>query len=600
MRCKSVPLGVVGSILLLGVVASWIGACGEGRGGFDRAGSFDLDSGIDSSDCPFQCSLDRRSVIRACTGEVAEQCPIELACGAGACQAPCAAAAADKSSDGCEFYLQPARFMRDVPQSCYAAFIVNTSTIPVDVALELEGQHLDTSKSLYRTNPGDATLLPHRGPIEPGASVVLFVNDRSPDTPLIPGPAGAQYAACPNGTVPASLVDSTPDGTGIGTSYRITTNAPVALSAMYPFGGSKSYLPSATLLLPVATWGKEHILINGWGGAQFPHWPAAQIVASEDDTDVTIVPTADIQNGKGVRGAPKSVPATYHLNRGQHLQLVQFEELSGSIVTSNKPASVFGGHNSALVPTPMQAAGDAMSQQIPPFEQWGSEHVGVGYRPRRGNEGESMPYRIVAARDGTRLEYDPAVPAGAPTTMSAGEVATFYAGVGEAFVVRTQDAEHPIYLAACMVGGGDQFGADATGFAGMGDPEFVNVIPTAQYRNSYSFFADPTYAETSLVIVRSKTKDHFDDVWLECAGNLTGFQPVGTKGNYEWTRIDLIRGGGPGQAFGSSVCRSGLQRMRSQGPFTATLWGWDYYASYAYPGGSAQRRLVESPLAPVH
>jgi hypothetical protein len=36
--------------------------------------------------------------------------------------------------------------------------------------------------------------------------------------------------------------------------------------------------------------------------------------------------------------------------------------------------------------------------------------------------------------------------------------------------------------------------------------------------------------------------------------------------------------------------------MRSDGPFTATLWGWDYCASYAYPGGQAQRKLVESSL----
>jgi len=36
--------------------------------------------------------------------------------------------------------------------------------------------------------------------------------------------------------------------------------------------------------------------------------------------------------------------------------------------------------------------------------------------------------------------------------------------------------------------------------------------------------------------------------------------------------------------------------MRSEGPFTATLWGWDFAASYAYPGGMAHRKLVETPL----
>ena len=46
--------------------------------------------------------------------------------------------------------------------------------------------------------------------------------------------------------------------------------------------------------------------------------------------------------------------------------------------------------------------------------------------------------------------------------------------------------------------------------------------------------------------------------------------------------------------------REGQPRMRSDGPFTATIWGWARYASYAYPGGMAQRRLVDTPLAPVN
>jgi hypothetical protein len=203
-------------------------------------------------------------------------------------------------------------------------------------------------------------------------------------------------------------------------------------------------------------------------------------------------------------------------------------------------------------------------------------------------------------RDGTKLDYDPAVPAGAPVTMSAGEVATFVAGTGDPFVVRTQDADHPIYLAAYMSsaqGGG--FVGDVD-YGGSGDPEFVNVIPAGQYLNSYSFFADPTYDETSLVIVRAKTGGQFKDVWLECAGVIGDFKPIGTRDEYEYTRVDLSRGHGPGDTFGDSVCKTGLQRMRSDGAFSATLWGWANFASYAYPGGMAQRKLVPTPLAEVH
>ncbi len=589
-----------GSLMLaaLGVSLLAASACGDGREiSYDREKVFEQDAGADAPACPFQCSLDGRSVIDTCTGNVVETCPPELACGESRCQEPCAAAAADRSSNGCEFYFQMPRFTRSFPQCCYATFIVNTSTLPLDVSLEIEGKSIDVSNAMYRTTPGDSELIKHTGPIGPGDSAILFVADRDPEL------ARPQYEperlGCPFGIVPAVYLESPlPAGTGFGSAFHLKTNVPAGVTTIYPFGGAGSQIPSATLLSPVATWAKENIIVNGWE-ASYAGYPAAQILAAEDGTEVTVIPTKPVVGGNGVQSTPAKVPMTYKLEKGQILQLAQVEELTGSIVTSNKPTSIVGGHSCAFVPA-RGGACDILAQQLPPFEQWGSEYVGVGYRPRLGNEHEEMPYRIVAARDGTRLDYDPAVPPGAPTTLSAGEVATFYAGTGDAFVVRTQDAEHPIYLAALMVGGDGPVTGSGAGYAGLGDPEFVNVVPAKQYLSSYSFYADPTYAETSLVIVRAKSNGQFKDVWLECAGNLTGFQPIGTRGEYEFVRVDLARDGQPGQTFGDRVCKNGLQRMRSDGPFTATLWGWDAYASYAAPGGTAQRKLVTTPLVPVN
>jgi len=56
---------------------------------------------------------------------------------------------------------------------------------------------------------------------------------------------------------------------------------------MYPFGGASSHIPTASLLFPVATWGREHIIVNGWEQTS-TGVPAAQILAAEDGTDVTI------------------------------------------------------------------------------------------------------------------------------------------------------------------------------------------------------------------------------------------------------------------------------------------------------------------------
>ena len=583
-------------LVLLGsaLAAASIGACRTDRDGFEeRDEKFDPDASVDAVECLLQCSLDGRSVIRTCDGTIANTCPPELACGAGVCQEPCAAAAADRSSNGCEFYFQPPRFTKFYQQACYAVYVVNTSNQPLDVALELGGKPLDVSRSIYETKPGDPTLIPHAGPLAAGESAILFVSDQPPDSTAV----GEGRSPCPVGVVPATYEDALPDRTGLGSAFHVTTNVPATLSAIYPMG-AYSHTPTATLLFPVPTWGTEHILVNAWSrNGESSGGPAAQIVAAEDGTDITIFPTRAIQDGAGVTGTAAHVAATYRLDKGQVLQINQREELSGSIVTSNKPTSIFGGHECMNVPA-SRGYCDYASQQLPPFENWGSEYVGVGYRPRvPGDEGEPMAYRVVAARDGTRLDFDPAPPAGAPVTMSAGEVATLYTAVGSPFVVRSQDADHPVYVAAYMSGSGTEPDPNfpVRPFGSLGDPEFVNVVPTGQYLSSYTFFADPTYQETSLVIVRAKNNGRFDDVWLECAGNVTDFRPVGTRGEYEWARVDLVRNFGPGQAS----CTSGLQRMRSDGPFTATVWGWGRATSYAYPGGMALRKLAPTPLAPV-
>ena len=583
-------LAIAGAVLS----AACVGACAGDRNVFETMPlDFDVDrdaAGGDGPDCRLQCSLDGWSVIDSCTGSVVEACPPGLACGAGACLSPCAAAAADRTSNGCEFYFQATAYSKVTPPVCFASYLVNTSREPVEFSVELEGKPLDLSRATFRTNPGSADLIPHSGPVQPGESVILFLSDGAPTLPY-----SHNMVHCPHGVVAPLLLDKAASGTTFGSSFRLQASAPISLATIYPFGGAGSYVPTAMLLLPVSSWSTENIIINGWGDISAFGAPGAQIVASEDDTEVTIVPTRDIQDGVGVKGGGAGRPIQYRLDKGQFLQLNQAEELTGSIVTSTKPTAMFGGHACSNVPTEASAC-DALGQQIPPFEQWGSEYVGVGYRPRLGNEHEPIPYRIVAARDGTILDYDPAIPAGAPTTMNAREVALFYAGTGDAFVVRTQDAEHPIYVAA--YGGGAGGGGVAKPMGDIGDPEFVNVVPTGQYLSSYSFYADPTYEDTSLVLVRAKSGPDFKDVWLECAGNLSGWKPIGRRGEYEFTRVDLARKDRPGPVVGN--CQNGLQRMKSEGPFTATLWGWASYASYAYPGGMAVRKLVEAPLVPVH
>ena len=82
--------------------AAWLAACSDVRKEFDsRPDELIPDAALpEAPECGRQCSLDGRSVIESCGGTVVEVCAADRACGAGRCQDPCAAAAADRSSNG--------------------------------------------------------------------------------------------------------------------------------------------------------------------------------------------------------------------------------------------------------------------------------------------------------------------------------------------------------------------------------------------------------------------------------------------------------------------------------------------------------------------
>ncbi|MBX3200765.1 MAG: IgGFc-binding protein [Labilithrix sp.] len=572
---------LTGSVL---AVAIAVAACSKSRGGFVSAQeTFVVDAGEPPVEqaCPLQCAPDLRSVVRSCDGTIAEVCPPNLACGGGGCIDPCAAAAEAQGSVGCEFVMVPPATTLHSSRSCYAAYVVNAQPVGADLRIEYRGQTMDLAGSVFEFAAGTGELRPHEGALQSGEGVVIFLADP-------PNKKGAEREIfCPEGV--KALTTEWPNpievGIGEGATFRLVSSVPVTASTIYPFGGARSFMPSATLLLPVAGWGKQHVLVGAWERAAGPSrddYPGLQIVAAEDDTEIDVL-----------TGSLRHRLRTHKLSRGQSLQLMLPEDPSGSIIASNKPTSVFGGHSCLNIPSNVCCC-DAEQQQLPALEQWGSKYAVVGHRSRTGSDPESSPVRIVAAIDGTQLSYDPAPPAGAPRTMESGEIVTFWTNAP--LVVKTQDADHPIYVAQYMTGHGV-----VKGLGGGGDPEFVNVVPAGQYLGSYAFYADPTYKETALVIVRQKQGGEYKDVWLACAkGNVPDFTPLGADGEFEYARVDLTRNGLPVSVLPDGPpCGHGFQRLRSDGPFTATLWGWDSAASYAYPGGMGQRRLV-TKLPRVH
>ncbi len=540
------------------------------------------DGGADGSSCAVHCSSDLHEVID-CNNNVVTTCPADQGCANGGCVAACDSANANKSTIGCDYYSVDPDIIAAARGDCFAAYIANTWTSPITINVDRGGQNLNVA-SFARVPSGTGKNITYAplsgGQLQPGQVAILFLAQDS---------TAGGTVTCPAGVTPAVAADGSAHGTAMGEAFHIATSAPVVAYDIFPYGGGSAAATSATLLLPTSSWDTNYIAVNAFAqsiiaksaGAQ----PSLDIVAQEDGTMVTILPIAAITGGAGIAPSAANVPHVYPLNKGQVLQLSQDAELTGSPIQSNLPIAVWGAASCLNIDV-NTAACDSAHQQLPPVKALGSEYVAVRYR-NRGDNGpeEAPPWRLVGAVDGTTLTYEPSTPAGAPTALAKGQLAQFNAA--GPFVVKSQDAQHPFYASGHMSGCETYFTLGDC----RGDPEYVNVVPAAQYLSSYVFFTDPTYPETNLVVVRPKASDGtFKDVNLDCAGNLTGWQPADSSGKYQYTRIDLVRHDFAPQ----NGCDNGRHLMKSDAPFGLTVWGWgtaeslslfSQAVSYAYPAG---------------
>jgi len=523
--------------------------------------------------CEATCNADNTAVLD-CHGQVVQPCQGLAECIAGECVDPCADAATRKTSYGCDFWALKTEIIAEGSGACFAVFVANTWHTPVHINVEYQGQTL--------TLDGFARI-----PQGQGASLTYAPYDSVSGLPA--GEVAILFLARGDGFLPAcptapAVGDTAVYGTGRGAAFHITTDKPVGMYQILPYGGGSVAATSATLLLPVNVWDTDYLVVDAYqkSVAVASANPFIDILAKEDATTVTLQPRVSIVGGSNVSGGPANTPIAYTLNRGEYLQISQPEEVTGSTFTSTKPVALWGG--ASYLNVPVSAYGcDSAQQQIPPIKALGNRYVGVRYRGRNGGVDEAPPWRIVGAVDGTMLTWTPSAPVGAPAQVNAGQIAEFNA-TGP-FLVESQDLDHPFYAAAYMTGG--------SAFGGEGDPEWVNLIPPDQFLRSYVLFTDPTYSETNLVVVRVPDQnDQFADVTLDCAGPLTGWQQIG---KYQWTRVDLVTGNF--QNVGS--CSNGRHEMSSAQPFGVTVWGWGspgtsvftQYVSYAYPAGAAVARI---------
>ncbi len=524
----------------------------------------DDDTTIDApQSCALQCSDDLHAIVD-CDGNHVTECTGTTACDAGqlTCVDACTAAETNKLSVGCDYYATSMDVL--TTGYCFAAFVANTWTSPVHIGVKYQGNDLSVA-SFARIPNGNGPSLTYQpydaaAGLQPNEVAILFLGGGNGAAPLCP--------------IPSAVQSPNISGTGIASSFEITTDVPVVAYQINPYGGGSAAVTAGSLLLPTSVWDTDYVAVNvsatGIAGS-----PSLNIIASEDNTTATIMPVAAITGGNGVPSGNPGQPVNVTLQKGQHVQITQNAELTGSVVSADKPIGFMAGQPCMNMPT-STAYCDHGEQMIPPVRALGSSYAGVMYRPRVPQETKTF-WRVVGAVDGTQLTWSTQV--GGPATLNRGQAVQFETGTP--FTVTSQDADHPFMLFTYMTS--SQHVSD-----GYGDPDMVVNVPPSQFLSQYVFFTDPTYPETNLVVIRSRgTDSNFHDVTLDCLGPLTGWQPI--DGNLEFARVDLDTG--DFQPIGA--CNTGRHEIHSDAPFGLQVWGWGTpqtstftaNVSYGYPGG---------------
>ena len=254
-------------------------------------------------------------------------------------------------------------------------------------------------------------------------------------------------------------------------AVRVSSDNPISV-----YGLNRRYQTTDTYLgFPDHVLGKEYRVMCYHVAEELS--PLFAIIATEDNTLVTITPSALTFKGKK-RNADFSVT----LNKGDvyqvrsetnRLQLRQMKisdreiDLTGTLIKSNKNIAVFSGHECTYVPVgpPRIKACNHIVEQIPPVASWG-KHFYVGKLKGRS----TYTYRVLAHTNGTRVFEDAKLVA----TLKAGD---YYERNTDMAVQIT--ADKPVLVA--------QYSQGYENKDLIGDPMMLLISPTQQFLTQYRF-----------------------------------------------------------------------------------------------------------------
>ena len=362
--------------------------------------------------------------------------------------------------------------------------------------------------------------------------VIMLTNGEEVTTYSVEAPVTGFYQ---NGTIIATVqnvvnLPNTLSGASYGNPrndeykegvHLQTNNNKVTIIGSYRNGDTFFAIPTIDLCLSKYTYFAVSVSTNiEWSDSSIV------IVATANQTILNItVPVSDVQikiiNSEGWSPLVPGTLHTYEIHRLQTVYIaVLSSDLTGTKVTTNKPITLFSGHECAFIPSNAEWCGNLM-EQIPPTELWGTVYYFAPLATRT-----SYTIKIIAAYNSTTVDI-----------YCSNSVSSHIINAGE-FINMTYDNQEFCGVTANQVVLVTQF-SHSYDSDSHGNPMMTLIPATSHYTNSI----------TSSTVEITSCYDHYINIII-----LASY--------YQPEMISITTAGGVNQSLGSQswvpIMRNGV------------------------------------------
>jgi len=346
-----------------------------------------------------------------------------------------------------------------------------------------------------------------------------------------------------------------------GGGVHVTADQDIAVFGM----NHKEWSSDAFMALPVGSIGKTYRSINFPSSAFIGSETAGEfwMVGTENNTTVSITP-----NAATAGGSPAHKLFQVQLNKGdaymiQGNKFDSLNDMTGSLITSDKPLAFFSGHQRTQIPADAVDSDGAVSrdhlcEQIPDESAWGDSVIVIPFK----SSAKPDLVRIVAAVDGTEIRVNGVV----QSTIGAGGFYQITAIAGPTLI----SSNHPILVGQYMhTSWGD---LNDPSHPAYGDPALALVLPVEQFSTDYTVIADQNSAFTgnfvNIVAAAGELPAliYLDSVLIPSSS----FQSI-PNSVYKYAQIAI---------------QQGTHHLTSAQRFGLTVYALGPVDSYAYTGGA--------------